>query len=35
MIRRLVGAAAILVAVFIPVIAQAQGVPGGVERGAP
>jgi hypothetical protein len=34
MIRRLVGAAAIVVAVFLPVATQAQGVPGGVEQGA-
>jgi hypothetical protein len=34
MIRRLIGAAAICAAVAIPVVAQAQGVPGGVERGA-
>src|ERR1700704_547277 len=34
MIRRLVGAAAICAAVAIPVVAQAQGVPGGIERGA-
>ena len=32
--RRFVGAAAIIVAVFLPVASQAQGVPGGVERGA-
>jgi len=34
MIRRLVGAAAIVVAVFLPVATQAQGVPGGIEQGA-
>jgi hypothetical protein len=34
MIRRFVGAAAIVVAVLLPVATQAQGVPGGVERGA-
>src|SRR6202795_1550271 len=34
MIRRLIGAAAICAAVAIPVVAQAQGVPGGIERGA-
>src|SRR4030081_2892921 len=34
MTRRLVGAAAICAAVAIPVVAQAQGVPGGIERGA-
>src|SRR6185437_6162805 len=34
MIRRFVGAAAIIAAVFLPVVSQAQGVPGGVERGA-
>src|ERR1700694_2007162 len=34
MIRRFVGAAAIIVAVLLPVATQAQGVPGGVERGA-
>lgn len=34
MIRRFVGAAAVIVAVFLPVATQAQGVPGGVERGA-
>src|SRR6185295_7372221 len=32
--RRFVGAAAVIVAVFLPVACQAQGVPGGVERGA-
>ena len=32
--RRFVGAAAIMAAVFLPVVSQAQGVPGGVERGA-
>src|SRR6202043_1761785 len=34
MIRRFVGAAALVVAVLLPVASQAQGVPGGVERGA-
>jgi hypothetical protein len=34
MIRRLIGVAAICAAVAIPVVAQAQGVPGGIERGA-
>jgi Protein of unknown function (DUF1236) len=34
MIRRVVGAAAIIAAVFLPVATQAQGVPGGVEQGA-
>jgi hypothetical protein len=34
MIRRLIGAAAICAAVAIPVVAQAQGVPGGNEHGA-
>jgi hypothetical protein len=34
MFRRLIGAAAICAAVAIPVVAQAQGVPGGIERGA-
>ena len=34
MIRRLIGAAAICAAVAIPIVAQAQGVPGGIERGA-
>jgi hypothetical protein len=34
MIRRLIGAAAICAAVAIPVVAQAQGVPGGIEHGA-
>src|SRR5258707_10355856 len=34
MIRRLIGAAGICAAVAIPVVAQAQGVPGGIERGA-
>ena len=32
--RRFVGAAAVIAAVFLPVASQAQGVPGGVERGA-
>ena len=34
MIRRLIGTAAIIAAMAIPVVAQAQGVPGGIERGA-
>ena len=34
MIRRFLGAAAVVAAVFLPVVCQAQGVPGGVERGA-
>src|SRR4051794_9016468 len=34
MIRRFIGAAAICAAVAIPVVVQAQGVPGGIERGA-
>jgi hypothetical protein len=34
MIRRFVGAAAVVAVVLLPVVAQAQGVPGGVERGA-
>src|SRR5882762_4071199 len=34
MIRRLIGIAALAAAVALPVVAQAQGVPGGVERGA-
>ena len=33
MICRLVGAVAIVVSVSLPVATQAQGVPGGVERG--
>jgi hypothetical protein len=34
MIRNFVGAAAIAATVFLPVASQAQGVPGGMERGA-
>lgn len=34
MIHRLIGAAAFLAAAAIPLAAQAQGVPGGIERGA-
>jgi hypothetical protein len=34
MIRRLVGIAALVATVALPVLAQAQGVPGGVERGS-
>ena len=34
MIRRVIGTAAIAVALILPVSAMAQGVPGGMERGA-
>jgi hypothetical protein len=34
MIRRLIGIAALVATVTLPVVAQAQGVPGGVERGS-
>ena len=34
MIRRLIGITALVAAMAIPVVAQAQGVPGGVERGS-
>jgi hypothetical protein len=34
MIRRFIGVAAIVAAVALPHLAQAQGVPGGIERGA-
>jgi hypothetical protein len=34
MIRRFIGVAAIVGAVALPNLAQAQGVPGGIERGA-
>lgn len=34
MIRRLIGTAAVLAVVALPAIAQAQGVPGGIDRGA-
>jgi hypothetical protein len=34
MIRRLLGATAIVAIMAVPVVAQAQGVPGGIERGA-
>src|SRR3954447_22515496 len=34
MIRRFIGVAAIVAAVALPNLAQAQGVPGGIERGA-
>lgn len=34
MIRRLLGATAIIATLAIPALAQAQGVPGGIERGA-
>src|SRR6185295_7027388 len=34
MIRHLAGAAALVLAISVPAIAQAQGVPGGIERGA-
>src|ERR1700736_563979 len=33
-IRRFIGIAAVVAAVALPVVAQAQGVPGGVERGS-
>jgi len=32
--RRLIGVTALLAVVAMPVVAQAQGVPGGIERGA-
>jgi len=34
MIRRLVGIAALVATVALPVLAHAQGVPGGIERGS-
>jgi Protein of unknown function (DUF1236) len=34
MIRRFIGTAALVAAIALPAIAQAQGVPGGVERGS-
>jgi Protein of unknown function (DUF1236) len=34
MIRRFVGIATLVAAMAIPVLAQAQGVPGGIERGS-
>jgi hypothetical protein len=34
MIRRFIGVAAIVAATALPQLAQAQGVPGGIERGA-
>jgi len=34
MIRRFIGIAAVVAAVALPVVVQAQGVPGGVERGS-
>jgi len=34
MLRRLFGTAAVLAIIAIPAVAQAQGVPGGIERGA-
>jgi hypothetical protein len=34
MIRRFIGIAALVTAVALPVVAQAQGIPGGVERGS-
>lgn len=34
MIRRFIGIAALVTAVALPVVTQAQGVPGGVERGS-
>ena len=34
MIRRFVGIATLVAAVALPVLAQAQGIPGGIERGS-
>jgi hypothetical protein len=34
MIRRIIGIAALAATVALPVLAQAQGVPGGIERGS-
>lgn len=34
MIRRFIGTAAVLAVLAVPAVAQAQGVPGGIERGA-
>ena len=34
MIRRIIGITALVAVVALPVVAQAQGVPGGVERGS-
>ena len=34
MIRRFIGIAAVVAAVALPAVAQAQGVPGGIERGS-
>ena len=34
MIRRFIGIAALAATVALPVMAQAQGVPGGIERGS-
>jgi hypothetical protein len=34
MIRRFIGIAALVAAVALPVVTQAQGVPGGIERGS-
>jgi hypothetical protein len=34
MIRRFIGIASLVAAVALPVVAQAQGVPGGIERGS-
>ena len=34
MIRRFIGIAVLVAAVALPVVAQAQGVPGGIERGS-
>ena len=34
MIRRLIGIATVAVALALPIVAHAQGVPGGVERGS-
>ena len=34
MIRRIIGITAVVAAVALPVLAQAQGVPGGIDRGS-
>src|SRR4051794_20152720 len=34
MIRRVIGIAAVVAALAVPALAHAQGVPGGIERGA-
>ena len=34
MIRRILGTVAVVATLAVPAIAQAQGVPGGIERGA-